>query len=597
VWFVPLVQLLSVGALEGMSALRRSEDLLSLKTRRIVIQNEDSSYPPAGAILAMDSKGRGGTVITQDVSLNSIALLGQTTAGILTYSDVSGLLVNSMPIGSSSILTNLVVTGTSILGISAEVMGPLTANSVNSQYASITNLDVSNATIANLDFASVSISSLDASNATITNLDASSAWISMLDTSSASISSLDASYAIINLLTATNGSITNLDVSNATIANLEFSSASVNSLDASNGVITYLDVSAETVRRLDASSAIINSLTATTGSITNLDVSNASIANLIFSSASVNSLDASNGVITYLDVSAATFNRLDASSATINSLNASSVSVPGGVVIAARARIGQDISENFVFINAFSTDTIGRICGSNRSDGTLQLGANNAGSSSNIVLNADGSTTINGLSGETVGCVRGSDLPNGSLQLGANADSSSNIVLNANGVTVNAPSNPAITVSDISLNIFKPGTSNPEIRVDATGTSIYTPLPPPIFSNDGNYGAPYMFFQQTGVTNFEDYNPIVQPTTLSDGVYYILGYCDTANLSEAQISTIALYKNGRGWVAGGSALGPPLDSDTPNPGAQLKLRVKRDRSGLECKVITTNGSMFVTFFL
>jgi hypothetical protein len=491
-------------------------------------------------------------------------------------------------------------------------MGPLTANSVNSQYASITNLDVSNATIANLDFASVSISSLDASNATITNLDASSAWISMLDTSSASISSLDASSAyiatldvsaatvgrldassaIINSLTATNGSITNLDVSNASIANLIFSSASVNSLDASNGVITYLDVSAETVRRLDASSAIINSLTATTGSITNLDVSNASIANLIFSSASVNSLDASNGVITYLDVSAATFNRLDASSATINSLNASSVSVPGGVVIAARARIGQDISENFVFITAFSTDTIGRICGSNRSDGTLQLGANNSGrSSSNIVLNADGSTTINGLSGETVGCVRGSDLPNGSLQLGANQFSRSNIVLNANGVTVNAPSNPAITVSDISLNIFKPGTSNPEIRVDASGTSIYTPLPPPIFGINTGRASPYIYYSGIGETSTVVYNPITQPENLPSGVYYILG-TSSSNTSEGQISTIACYGVGglfTGWIAGGSALGPPFGIAAGGAvGAQLKMRVKGDLSRLEC--ILVNGS-------
>ena len=46
----------------------------------------------------MDSKGRGGTVITQDVSLNSVALLGDVSAGILTYSDVSGLLLNSEPI-------------------------------------------------------------------------------------------------------------------------------------------------------------------------------------------------------------------------------------------------------------------------------------------------------------------------------------------------------------------------------------------------------------------------------------------------------------------------------------------------------------------
>ena len=112
------VQLLSVGALEGMSALRRSEDLLSLKTRRIVIQNEDSSYPPAGAVLAMDSTGRGGTVITQDVSLNSVALMGQTTVGILTYSDISGLLVNSVPIGylpTPPTVSSVKTTGPSLL--------------------------------------------------------------------------------------------------------------------------------------------------------------------------------------------------------------------------------------------------------------------------------------------------------------------------------------------------------------------------------------------------------------------------------------------------------------------------------------------------
>jgi hypothetical protein len=78
-------------------------------------------------------------------------------------------------------------------------------------------------------------------------------------------------------------------------------------------------------------------------------------------------LDASNAVITYLDV-------LDRFTAN-------------------RARIGADLSENFVFITAFAGQTVANICGSNRSDGTLRLGAN-AVNSSNILLNADGSTTI-----------------------------------------------------------------------------------------------------------------------------------------------------------------------------------------------------------
>jgi hypothetical protein len=55
-----------------------------------------------------------------------------------------------------------------------------------------------------------------------------------------------------------------------------------------------------------------------------------------------------------------------------------------------------DLNSNFVFINAVSGETVGHIRGPNRHDGSLALGAN-GNSLSNIVLNADGSTTINGL--------------------------------------------------------------------------------------------------------------------------------------------------------------------------------------------------------
>jgi hypothetical protein len=81
-----------------MSALRSSVDLLNLKTRNIVIQNPDGSYPPPSALLAMDGVGRGGTAWTQDISLNSVTLFGNESVGVLTYSDVSGLLLNSAPL-------------------------------------------------------------------------------------------------------------------------------------------------------------------------------------------------------------------------------------------------------------------------------------------------------------------------------------------------------------------------------------------------------------------------------------------------------------------------------------------------------------------
>jgi len=295
---------------------------------------------------------------------------------------------------------------------------------------------------------SVNIFTPGTSNPAI-SVDASRTTITILDVSAETVRRLDASSAY----------ITNLDVSNATIANLVFSAASVNSLDASNGVITYLDVSSATVRRLDASSAYI----------TNLDVSNATIANLVFSAASVNSLDASNGVITYLDVSSATFKRLDASAASIDTLHSTNATVSAGLYAKA-ALIGDntntsDPSQNFVFIQAPAGQTFGRVRGPNLSTtGTLKLGAN-SNSLSNIVLNADGTTTINGLSGETVGRIRGPDLSNCSLQLGANRDSSSNIVLNADRTTtipslvISNPIQPTYSISVVNLNIERTATT------------------------------------------------------------------------------------------------------------------------------------------
>ena len=83
-----------------MSALRKSLDLQSVKTRHIVMQNEDSTFPPAFSLLAADEKGRGNTMLVQDISVNSVTLFGDVSAGVLTYSDVSGLLLNSSSIST-----------------------------------------------------------------------------------------------------------------------------------------------------------------------------------------------------------------------------------------------------------------------------------------------------------------------------------------------------------------------------------------------------------------------------------------------------------------------------------------------------------------
>lgn len=81
-----------------MSALRKSADLQSVKTRRLVVQNEDGTFPPAYSLIATDAKGLGVTEWVQDISMNSVTLVGDASAGVLTYSDISGLLLNAQSV-------------------------------------------------------------------------------------------------------------------------------------------------------------------------------------------------------------------------------------------------------------------------------------------------------------------------------------------------------------------------------------------------------------------------------------------------------------------------------------------------------------------
>ena len=183
------------------------------------------------------------------------------------------------------------------------------------------------------------------------------------------------------------------------------------------------------------SNATIDTLSATNGSIQTLDVSEATIDTLSATNGSIQTLDVSNATIVTLDVSAATFNHLDASSASVSDR-----------FTARDAFIGDkyptDPSQNFVFINAIAGQTVAHVRGSNLSTGTLALGANST-HIDNIVLNANGSTTIGTLTvGDPSGLnvyiydsyIRGPGLA-GNLTLGANANSFFNIVLNADGTT------------------------------------------------------------------------------------------------------------------------------------------------------------------
>jgi hypothetical protein len=93
-----------------MSGVRRTEDLNSLKTRGLTIQGFDNTFAPVGAVVAAYD-GVGHYAPTVDLSLNTVdvssgtfnevVLVGSPPGsqnGVLTYTDVDGLLVNGAPI-------------------------------------------------------------------------------------------------------------------------------------------------------------------------------------------------------------------------------------------------------------------------------------------------------------------------------------------------------------------------------------------------------------------------------------------------------------------------------------------------------------------
>jgi hypothetical protein len=108
-----------------MAGLRSSLDLQSLRTRSIIVQNQDGTFPARFSLLATDKKGRGVTEFIQDISVNSVTLFGNSTTGVLTYSDVSGLLLNSAPITSSP-FTGLTSANAGVgIDISGTALNPL----------------------------------------------------------------------------------------------------------------------------------------------------------------------------------------------------------------------------------------------------------------------------------------------------------------------------------------------------------------------------------------------------------------------------------------------------------------------------------------
>jgi hypothetical protein len=68
----------------------------SIKASQIVFQNPDRTFPAPGAVLAIDNL-RGATTWSRNLDIDSVALSGSSSTGVLTYDNQ--LLVNGVPVG------------------------------------------------------------------------------------------------------------------------------------------------------------------------------------------------------------------------------------------------------------------------------------------------------------------------------------------------------------------------------------------------------------------------------------------------------------------------------------------------------------------
>jgi hypothetical protein len=125
-----------------MDALRNTINTQSIKTKQIVFQYPDGSFPEPGAVLNITDI-HGHTDWTREPNLDSITLVdGSGNTGVVSYTDDDGLLVNGLPVGGGgggTVIggTNITITG----GGSTVNFDPTKGGGVNMLKYPLTNAD------------------------------------------------------------------------------------------------------------------------------------------------------------------------------------------------------------------------------------------------------------------------------------------------------------------------------------------------------------------------------------------------------------------------------------------------------------------------
>ena len=154
------------------------------------------------------------------------------------------------------------------------------------------NFQATNATIENLKVTKAEVADLTAANALIVNLDAVKANVQDLQATNAVVENLQADKASVKDLQATNAQIENLKATKAEIHDLEATNAQVQNLKADKADIEDLYAANATIQNLQATKADIVDLNALDAEINNMSANFATIQQLNVTNAEINTLDA-----------------------------------------------------------------------------------------------------------------------------------------------------------------------------------------------------------------------------------------------------------------------------------------------------------------
>jgi microcystin-dependent protein len=222
----------------------RTEAFDSIKTRQLIYQNPDGSFPPAGSIFTVASSagaiGFATDIGVSDLSANTITVQDiSTTTIVVNDITVQNVVVEDIS-GETASITNLTVQNVVVEDISGEsasianlTVQNVVVEDISGEAASITNLTVQNVVAADISGETASITNLTVQNVMAADISGESA--SIMNLTVQTIDSADISAGILRVADRIEGP---LDVSGSMSVDILNVRRFINDVDRTSSIST-----------------------------------------------------------------------------------------------------------------------------------------------------------------------------------------------------------------------------------------------------------------------------------------------------------------------------------------------------------------------